>query len=274
MARLALFGGLVAFFAITTVDCGAATYITCTGLCESVLPCDDSYQECISFCTKIETRCGNVARNAVFLAYVSCTTDAGFSCPEASMLDAMADVNADAKADAMTDAHVAVPVEAGPVANAPCGIQQAELIQCEPDDADVMLDVPDSAYDPGLLCPDAGSCIACCEAAYPAGAKEYAEAVSACVCGDGGAGSVCTCPNDGGLGTHSCTPAVACATEACGSPLMTPSAGGTCDQCLTLVLDEESPDAGACVLAINRRCQPQLECDLYANCVSQNGCTN
>jgi hypothetical protein len=256
-SRIVAFSGLVALLIVGTAHCSAKSYVNCTGLCESVLPCNDSYDQCITFCTDIQNRCESVGRQAVFLAYVACTTDAGFSCNTGDGGDAGDASDAGRKADGGDGG------DAGqPLANAPCGFEQAELVQCEFGDAgDASLDVPDGFYDPGLDCPDAGSCLACCEAAYPNGKRQYAEAVTDCACGEHG----------------KCN--VACATEAClpvkdGAPRPQPDAGGPCDMCLSTVLDEQSPDAGVCVKPVTKQCNGQLQCAGYANCVSQTGCTN
>src|SRR5580692_279880 len=129
LSRVATLSGLVTLAALATAHCQAKSYINCTGLCENVLPCNDSYDECISFCTAQADKCERVGHPAAFLAYVSCATDAGFSCSDAG----------------------------DPVANAPCGPQQAELVQCESDD-DATLAIPDGALDAALGCTDASSC--------------------------------------------------------------------------------------------------------------------
>ena len=202
--RVAFSGGIVAIIAIGSANCSSRSSITCTGLCESVLPsCANTvpdpsaiepstpYQACLDFCEAIEKKCASVGRPAVFEAYVACATDAGFSCTETGesnvnpalrFLEKVFEVGAEAGEASATDGgHLSVPI-----ANAPCGIEQQELIQCEAPDADATLDIPDGAYDPGLDCPDAGSCIACCKAAYPVGAMQFRDAVSSCVCGDAG----------------------------------------------------------------------------------------
>jgi hypothetical protein len=247
-------------FGLGFVDCQAKTYVTCTGLCEQVLPpctipgidAGNPYDECIAFCSELEAKCEAVGRRAVFLDYVACATDAGFSCTEGGPPPV------DAAADARPPSHVR------PIANAPCGIQQAELVQCEAIDGQAPLDVVESAYDPGIACLDAGSCLSCCEMAYEGGAKEYRTAVTACVCGEGGA-CASACVDDAGK------PAAACA----GKPTQ-PVVNGPCDKCLAAVLDEQSLDAGACVVPVTLRCNQtgNVACALYANCVSQSGCTN
>jgi hypothetical protein len=266
--RIALFCGLLSLFALVSANCKARTYITCGGLCENVLPCNYTYNQCIAFCTDVQTRCENVGRPAVFQAYVACTTDAGFSCDYGDAGDA-------------GDASIFPDVGDGgpfgvPVANAPCLIQQSELVQCESFDGQPPLDIPEGSYEPAFACVDAGSCLACCAAAYPEGAKEYREAVLACVCGDAGIRDrICACPEDGSIKTHPCTPAVACATAVCSSPRSKePVAGDPCDQCLTAVLNEQSMDAGACVEFVTKTCNTHVDCAGYANCVSQSGCTN
>src|ERR1700688_2986102 len=100
LSRVAFFGGLLAFFAGATADCGAKTYVTCTGLCENALPpCNGApeaamsesstpYQECLDFCMAIQTKCESVGRPSVFLDYVACATDAGFTCTDAGNPDA------------------------------------------------------------------------------------------------------------------------------------------------------------------------------------------
>jgi hypothetical protein len=240
LSRIMAFGGgVVAIAALATAHCQAKTYINCTGLCENVLPCNDSYDECIAFCTAQEDKCERVGHPAAFLAYVSCATDAGFSCNDAGE----------------------------PLANAPCGPQQAELVQCESDD-DATLAIPDGAYDAAAECVDAGSCLSCCAAAYPLGAKEYAEATKACVCS-----TACVCLDTEG-GQHSCQSQ--CGEEICAPQSISPESGDACDQCLSTVLDEQTPDAGVCVLSITEECNSNKnpDCPLYVNCVSQVGCTN
>lgn len=261
MPRIILGCALSLPLALGFLDCQARTYVTCTGLCENVLPpCSISgidaanpYDECIAFCTAIENKCEAVGRRAVFLDYVACATDAGFSCTEGGTVDA---------GDAGIDAHAVRRVE--PIANAPCGIQQAELVQCEAIDGQAPLDVAEGAYDPGQACPDAGSCLACCKAAYPEGAAEYRSAVTACACKKGGACEA-ACADDAG------NPA-----EACAKKPTQPTPGDRCNQCLATVLDEQAPDAGACVVPVTLQCNQtgHVECALYANCVSQAGCTN
>jgi hypothetical protein len=235
---MAMGGGFVAITALATAHCQAAqTYINCTGLCENVLPCNDSYDECIAFCSAQEDKCGRVGHPAAFLAYVSCTTDAGFSCSDAGE----------------------------PVANAPCGPEQAELVQCESAD-DATLAIADSAYQAALACVDAGSCLSCCAAAYPEGAEEYIDATKACVCS-----AACVCRDAEG-GVHSCQSE--CVEEVCATQSVSPESGDACDQCLGTVLDEQSPEAGACVLPVTEQCNKSANCALYVNCVSQVGCTN
>jgi hypothetical protein len=289
--RIAFFGAVLAFFAAATANCGAKTYVTCTGLCENALPpCNGApeaamsesstpYQECLDFCMAIQTKCESVGRPSVFLNYVACATDAGFTCTDAGNPDA-GDAADGGERDADRDRRIV------PIANAPCGQQQAELIQCEPADAgpeaDTKLDIPDGAYSAGADCPDAGSCVACCAAAYPAGAKEYRAAVEACVCS-----ASCTCIVNGH--TRACQSE--CANEVCAprdgggfAPKM-PEPGDPCDQCVTQALDEQTLDAGACVLPVNQQCNQHRkplpdgasadwQCAAYANCVSQSGCTN
>jgi len=229
--RIAFFGSLVALVAVSSANCQAKTYITCGGLCESVLPCNDSYDECIAFCAQQQKKCEGVGHPAAFLAYIACTTDAGFTCNEAG----------------------------DPVANAPCGPEQAELVQCEAPDADAALEIPDGAFEAGLSCPDAGSCLACCEGAYPTGAKEYAAAVASCVCGDSAGSCRSECVDAG----------------VCAHPAKMPAAGDACDTCLTAMLNEQASDAGACVVPVTLRCNaPGSDCYLYVNCVTQPGCTS
>jgi hypothetical protein len=279
--RIVLFGGLVGFFALVSAQCKARTYLTCTGLCESALPCNYTFAQCMTFCTNVQDRCEAVGRPAVFQAFVACASDAGFSCNYPDGGD-----GGDA-GDAHTLEQEFDGGEGGPtmpaVASASCGIQQAELIQCESFDGEMPLDVIEGSYDPAFACPDAASCVACCEAAYPTGAKEFREAVQACVCADSGVQArVCLCVADGSNSTHPCTPAQACASEVCASHPMLPTAGDDCDQCVTTLLNEQSIEAGACVGFVNRRCSYEgaktdashAECAFYANCVSQSGCTN
>jgi hypothetical protein len=284
LLRIAISGALVAIVAVASANCGAQSYTTCTGLCENALPsCANTvpdpsaiepstpYQECLVFCTAIEKRCESVGRQAVFQNYIACATDAGFSCTETGgstptdsplrFLVQILDIGVDAGDAQASDASV-------PIANAPCGIEQAELLQCEAPDADATLDIPDGAYEPGRDCPDSGGCVECCKAAYPMGAMQFAEAVSACVCGDAGkcqsvcAESACQRVRDGRMPPQPDTGEGG--TEA----------GNACDQCLTAVLDEQNLDAGACVKPVTDQCNKQEECALYANCVSQSGCTN
>jgi hypothetical protein len=227
LAHVLAFVGLVGAVALATAHCGAKSYINCTGLCESVLPCNDTYDQCIAFCTTEQDKCERVGHPAAFLAYVSCATDAGFSCSDAGK----------------------------PIANAPCGPEQAELVQCDSED-DATLAIPDGAYDVATTCPDAQSCLACCDDLYRKGAKAYASAVVTCACGSGG-----KCASE-------------CAKEACASPPVLPTSGDACDQCIGNVLNEQAADAGACVLAVTEQCNENVDCALYANCVSQVGCTN
>jgi hypothetical protein len=237
LSRIMAVAAFVATAALATAHCQAATYVNCTGLCESVLPCNDSYEQCIAFCTAQQDKCDRVGHPAAFLAYVSCATDAGFSCNDAGE----------------------------PVANAPCGPEQAELVQCESAD-DATLAIPDGAYDGASACVDAGSCLSCCAAVYPKGAKEYAEATKACVCS-----AACVC-NDANGDAHACQSQ--CGDEVCASDPVPPESGDACDQCLSTVLDEQTPDAGACVVPVTVQCNKSVECALYTNCVSQVGCTN
>jgi hypothetical protein len=291
-SRIATLGALAAFFALTSANCGARTYITCTGLCENALPCNDTYNQCMAFCEAVQKKCGNNARPAVFMAYIACTTDAGFSCDyeggDAGGKKGDAGDGGDGgrkgdagdggrkgdggKGDDAGDAGLELDA-AGPtpIANAPCEIEQAELIQCDaPDEGpgvDAKLDVPQGLFDAGLDCPDAASCLDCCVAAYPLGAQEFRNAVTACVCGPGGACST------------------VCSKEACNimkkdgggvMPTSTDASEDPCDTCLSAALDEQSPEAGVCVRPVNAVCDTQkdVECAAYANCVSQMGCTN
>lgn len=237
VTRLFGLGALVTIAALATSHCTARTYINCTGLCDSVLPCNDTYDQCIAFCTAEQDKCERVGHPAAFLDYVSCATDAGFSCSEAGT----------------------------PVANAPCGPEQAELIQCDSEN-DATLAIPDGAYDAASSCLDAGSCLACCVSTFPRGAKEYAAATVACVCSE-----TCVCPDTNGVG-HTCKSR--CSLELCSTPRTQTEAGDECDQCLTSVLNEQAADAGACVLPITEQCNESADCASYVNCVSQVGCTN
>jgi hypothetical protein len=234
---MVLVGGLVAMVGLATTRCGAKSYTNCTGLCESVLPCNDTYTQCIAFCTAVQDKCERVGHPSVFFDYVSCATDAGFTCDDAGK----------------------------PVANAPCGPEQAELVQCDSED-DATLTVTDGAYDAASECLEAGSCLGCCASAYPAGAREYSKATVACICGQ-----ECMCPDVSGE-THSCQST--CRAEVCASPVVQPEAGDNCDHCLASVLNEQTADTGACVVAITYQCNKSLDCALYVNCVSQAGCTN
>ncbi len=159
-----LFLGLVALaMAAAGANCQARTYVNCEGLCQTVLPCNSSYDQCLAFCSAQEEKCKRVGHPSVFLSYLACTTDAGFSCNEAGM----------------------------PVANAPCTTQQEELVQCE-SATDATLDFPDGSFDASALCVDAGNCLSCCKELFPKGAKEYESAVKSCACGSvGGCGNVC-----------------------------------------------------------------------------------
>ena len=121
------------------------------------LPCNDTFDECLASCEAQEERCERVGHPAAFLAYVACTSDAGFSCDDGGKA----------------------------IANPPCGPAQAELIQCE-SDTDASLTIPDAAYDASAQCVDAASCLSCCKDLWPSGAKEYSKAVTSCACGEGG----------------------------------------------------------------------------------------
>jgi hypothetical protein len=84
-------------------------------------------------------------------------------------------------------------------------------------------------------------------------------AVSSCVCGDGG-----QCQSQ-------------CATEACAKdPVMPADAGDPCDLCLSQVINEQAADVGVCVLPVTLACNlaKNYECAAYVNCASQIGCTN
>jgi hypothetical protein len=157
LSRLSVFAILAVGATLASADCSAKSYINCTGLCRSVLPCNDSYDECLSSCEAQQDKCERLGHPAAFLAYVACTSDAGFSCDDAGKA----------------------------IANPPCGPQQAELIQCE-SDTDASLPIPDGAYEASAECVDAASCLSCCKDLWPSGAKEYSKAVNSCACGEGG----------------------------------------------------------------------------------------
>jgi hypothetical protein len=227
-ARIGVVTAGFGLLASAAADCQSAkTYTTCTGLCETVLPCNDTYDQCIAFCTATQDKCERVGHEAAFDNYVICTSDAGFSCTDAGE----------------------------PVANAPCGPQQAELIQCDAPDGEV-LTIPDGAYDAQAACTDAGSCLQCCNGLYPKGASEYSAAVRACTCGDAG-----KCASD-------------CADAACETRPVQPTNSDKCDLCLSAALDEQTTDAGPCVVPVTLQCNSSIECALYMNCVTQPGCTN
>jgi hypothetical protein len=236
LTTLAL-GGLVT---PAVLDCHAASYVTCTGLCESVLPCNDTYNQCIDYCDGIQRKCRDVGQVNVFSSFVSCATDAGFSCSDAGE----------------------------PLVNAACLTEQAALIQCQPD-RDGELPFPDGgdgSLAAGSACGDAGSCLDCCRSVYPRGAKEYAAAVNECACAEDGGPCIALLP-DGGV---PCGAKSACSK----SPVM-PSNGDSCDLCLSAVLADMN-DAGACVVPVTEKCNSvaNIECAAYLNCVSQPGCTN
>jgi len=223
---LVAFAGLVA---LASADCTSArTYVNCVGLCESVSPCNDTYDECLTFCNAQREKCERVGHPSAFTAFVSCTQDAGFSCNDAGE----------------------------PIANPPCGPEQAELVQCDSNDA-APLAIPDGSYDAAQGCVDASSCLSCCKELWPKGAREYASAVTACLCGEGG-----QCQH-------------ACATTVCAPtrPEM-PDSGDKCDMCLTAAIDEQAAEVGPCVIPVTKTCNGNVDCALYVNCVSQSGCTN
>jgi hypothetical protein len=235
--RIAVFASFAGLVALAATDCTAKTYIDCIGLCENVVPCNDTYDQCLAFCTAQQDKCERVGHPAAFLTFVSCTSEAGFSCDDAG----------------------------DPIANPPCGPAQAELVQCDSKN-DAALPIPQGSIDASLACADAESCLACCVDAYPKGAKEYAAAVSACVCGPS-----CTCRDVQG---NKRTCQSQCVNSACAKVPVMPTQGEACDLCLSSVIDEESPDVGACVVPITERCNEKVDCALYVNCVSQSGCTN
>jgi hypothetical protein len=180
-SRLVLLGAFVTLAASAAVDCSAKSYTTCTGLCQSVLPCNDSFDECLASCQAQQDKCEREGHPAVFLDYVACTTDAGFTCDDAG--------------------HA--------VANPPCGPSQLELIECESNN-DATLPIPDGGYDATGDCVDAASCLGCCKDLFPKGASDYAKAVTACVCGEAGtcqsecADSACASPTVQPMGGSKC----------------------------------------------------------------------
>jgi hypothetical protein len=228
-SRIIVLASLAGIVAFASADCSAKSYITCTGLCQDVLPCNDSFDECLASCEAQQDKCERVGHPAVFLAYVACASDAGFSCDDAGQ----------------------------PLANPPCGPQQQELVQCE-SNTDATLPIPDGAYDASASCVDASSCLICCKDLFPKGATEFAKAVSACTCGDGG-----KCQSE-------------CAGTACAHPAQPPDGGDPCDLCLSKVINEQAADVGACVVPVTLDCNQEsnFECAAYVNCVSQTGCTN
>jgi len=226
--RIVLIAALFVLFAAGASNCTAKTYVTCGGFCGGVLPCNQTYDECLSFCEGIESRCDRVGRHAVFIAYVTCNSnsDAGFGCTDAGE----------------------------PVASVACEPEQSDLVQCQ-SEQDATLDIPDGAYEADTPCPDAGSCVACCQDHHEAGAKVYAKAVTECVCKP----SECQSP---------------CAKEACASRPQTPEANDKCDQCLSTALDDQTSVPGACVVPVTLACNTDVDCALYVNCLMQAGCTN
>jgi hypothetical protein len=232
-SRIVVLAWLAAFAVLASAHCGAKTVVDCIGLCENVLPCNDSYNQCIAFCTSQEDQCDRVGHPAVFLSYISCVTDAGFSCSEAGK----------------------------PIANPPCGPAQAELVQCESND-DATLLIPDGAFDASGSCVDASSCLSCCADLWAMGAREYARAVSSCLCGPGGQCEE-KCRNEAGM-----------PSEVCAKHPMMPVSGDPCDVCVSAAINEQSADVGSCILPVTKECNANSDCALYVNCVSQSGCTN
>jgi hypothetical protein len=232
LLRIALVATVAAFGALASAQCNSTPSFDCVDLCRAVLPCNYSYDQCISMCTSQEDKCERVGHPAVFTQYISCATDAGFTCNDADT----------------------------PIANPPCGPAQAELVTCESNDA--TLDIPDGAADANLACVDASSCLSCCIDLWSKGAKEFAEAVSSCVCGETGK---CRkeCANEAGV------PNQVCAKH----PTM-PDSGDPCDLCVSGAINEQVADVGTCVIPVTKQCNESAECASYVECVSQAGCTN
>jgi hypothetical protein len=230
--RIAMVVAASVFGALISTQCSSPASVDCIGLCRSVLPCNYSYNQCISMCTAQEDKCERVGHPAVFSEYLSCATDAGFTCNDADV----------------------------PIANPPCGPAQAELVTCESDDATAP--VPDGAADASVACVDASSCLSCCLDLWPKGAREFAAAVSACVCGPTGR---CRAECANGAGDPD---------EVCAKHPTMPESGDACDLCVSGAINEQAVDAGTCVMPVTLKCNESPECESYVNCVTQAGCSN
>jgi hypothetical protein len=160
--RVILVSGLLALVAAAASNCQANMFTTCLSICGGVPPCNESFEACRSRCEAQEDQCDRVGHPAAFLAYLSCTSDGGFSCDEAGE----------------------------PVASALCAQEQADLVQCE-SEGDASLDIPDGAFEADAPCADAGDCVSCCKEHHKEGARMYASLVTACVCGPGMCASDC-----------------------------------------------------------------------------------
>jgi len=154
--RMAVVSALLVLVAVAASNCQAKTYTTCVSICGGVPPCNESYDDCLASCEAQEAKCDRVGHPAAFLAYLTCTSDGGFSCDEAGQ----------------------------PVASALCEQEQADLVQCD-SEGDAALDIPDGAFQADAPCADAGDCVSCCKDHHAAGAREYAALVTACVCAPG-----------------------------------------------------------------------------------------
>lgn len=224
--RVAVVSGLLVLAGAGASNCQAKTYTICAGICGGIPPCNESYDDCLIRCATVQDKCERVGHPAVFLAYLTCTTDGGFSCDDAGQ----------------------------PIASALCEQEQADLVECESEN-DAALDIPDGAFEADTPCADAGDCLECCKGHHEAGARTYESLVTECVCQSGTCQSPCTR-----------------AKEVCTDAQTQPQANDLCDQCVSNVLNDLPPDAGACVIPVTLECNQVADCALFVNCSAQAGC--
>jgi hypothetical protein len=224
--KVAVMTGLLVLVAAFGSHCQAKMYTTCTGICGGVPPCNESYDDCLMGCAALQDKCDRVGHPATFLAYLTCTTDGGFSCDEAGQ----------------------------PVATALCEQEQADLVQCDTE-GDAALEIPDGAFEADTPCADAGDCLECCKDHHVGGARMYATFVTECLCAPGTCQSACAaeaCAGDAQMQPQPNDPCDECVSTALND--LVPDAGA-CVIPVTLQCNQVAD----CALFVN--CATQAGCE-------------